>query len=390
MNRVARILVLALSAGGAAGPRPARACGGCFAPPETVTAVESHRMVISLSVDRTTLWDQIVYSGDPADFVWVLPVPTGAATIELADPLFFDELDERTAPRISPPVQAVPGSAGADCSGPSGGADNAPPAPDGVTVYREQTVGPYESATLGSDDTGALYAWLTAHGYNVPAATLPTIDYYVDQGSEFIVLRLAPGEDVQAMEPVRVRYPGYMASFPLKMVSVGAAGTVSLSLWVIAEQRYEAGNYATVRVDERDLRWDFATNTSNYGAVFEGVIDGAGGRAWVVEYAAPLVDIVPLSAADDVEVATVGLPYPYLTRLRTRMPVEYLDEDLALRPSDDASDVSNLLTAQDPSGRSAEPPAACAVSLPRRARTTATAVGLGVMVILLLRRQRRR
>ena len=54
----------------------AEACGGCFAPPETVTELDSHRMVVALSPTQTTLWDQIQYQGNPSEFVWVLPVPS--------------------------------------------------------------------------------------------------------------------------------------------------------------------------------------------------------------------------------------------------------------------------------------------------------------------------
>src|SRR5687768_2757844 len=75
-------------------PATALACGGCFSPPEVITTVDSHRMVIALSTERTTLWDQIRYSGNPEDFVWVLPVPSGVAQVELADSIFFDEIDQ--------------------------------------------------------------------------------------------------------------------------------------------------------------------------------------------------------------------------------------------------------------------------------------------------------
>ena len=220
-------------------PQRAEACGGCFAPPETITSVESHRMVISLSVDRTTLWDQIRYTGNPADFVWVLPVPSAAATIDVADSLFFDELEQYTAPRVQSPPLNFP-----SCPPPPGAwggyaADGGAAAPDaGVTVYQEQVVGPYETVTIGSEDAGALHAWLTDHGYSVPAATIPTIQHYVDRQNVFVVLRLAPTQGVQAMQPVRVRYPGYMATFPLEMVKVGAQGALSLTLWVIADQRF--------------------------------------------------------------------------------------------------------------------------------------------------------
>src|SRR5688572_18051467 len=85
-------------------PRIADACGGCFSPPgpDKVTTVESHRMVIALGTERTVLWDQITYSGNPDDFVWVLPVPSPDALVELADPAFFDLIDTHTAPILIP------------------------------------------------------------------------------------------------------------------------------------------------------------------------------------------------------------------------------------------------------------------------------------------------
>jgi hypothetical protein len=81
-------------------PRRAEACGGCFAPSTTVTAVDSHRMVVLLSPERSVLWDQIAYSGAPEDFVWVLPVPGPEVVVELADTSFFDELDGQTSPVV--------------------------------------------------------------------------------------------------------------------------------------------------------------------------------------------------------------------------------------------------------------------------------------------------
>ena len=56
--------------------REASACGGCFSPPttENPTVVTDHRMILSISQDQSTLYDQIKYSGNPAAFAWVLPI----------------------------------------------------------------------------------------------------------------------------------------------------------------------------------------------------------------------------------------------------------------------------------------------------------------------------
>jgi MYXO-CTERM domain-containing protein len=344
MNRVASFVsIAALSASALlilAPPRQAEACGGCFSPPETVTSVDSHRMVVSLSPEKSILWDQIRYTGAPEDFVWVLPVPSPDVDIAVADDLFFFELEGQTAPTISPPPLppldcppppendcAFCGGGGGDASGgaaDAGGGD--------VDVYREEVVGPYQTVVIGSDDPVALITWLNDNGYAVPESTRPTIRHYTDQGSLFIVLRLAPDQGVSAMQPVRVEYPGYMGTFPLRMVTVGAYGSLSMTLWIIAEQRFGGLNYPTVEIDPADLVWDFAEGSSNYRALFRRAIDDAGGRAWVAQFAGTLDQLWFQSA--EVGVARQAIPYPFLTRLETNMLVDHVAGDLRLGPSD--------------------------------------------------------
>ncbi len=331
------------------------ACGGCFSPPQTITSVDSHRMAISLSATRTILWDQIRYTGAPEDFVWVLPVPSVDATLAVADSLFFDELEAQTAVQVSAPVIPPP-----DCPpAPGGFALDAGAVADsdagGVEVYREEVVGPYETVLIGSEDAGALVAWLNDHGYAVPAATAPTIQHYTDLHSKFIVLRLAPDKGVSAMQPVRVQYPGYMATLPLEMVKVGTNGKLALTLWVFAEQRYAPQNYPSVVVDPDDLVWDFARSESNYRELFRSAIDDAGGRAWVTQKASPALWLYVTSP--ELAIATANIPAAYLTRLETDLLIDHVDQDLRLGPAADASPVDNYLQASQ--SLNAPPPPEC-------------------------------
>ncbi len=340
-------LLLAAATLTAAPPR-AEACGGCFTPTDAVTSVDSHRMVIALSTTETILWDQIRYTGDPLDFVWVLPVPSADARVEVADPAFFDELDAQTAPIIQPARPLMPCSFAASCGGGDGagasGEVDAPYMPEeGVTVYSEDTVGPYETVIIGSEDADALRLWLVDHGYRVAPETEPVLDHYIGLGSVFVVLRLSPSQGVQAMQPVRVRYPGYMAQFPLKMVTVGARGALGLSLWVIAGQRYAARNYATLTIDRMSVVWDWAAGRSNYTQLFDRTIDQAGGRAWITEYASPLYRL--WISSPEIDLVEAIEAYPYVTRLRTRMLVDHLEEDLELTPAGDNGEVSASITA---------------------------------------------
>jgi hypothetical protein len=341
-------------------PTRARACGGCFAPPatETVTVVVGHRMAVSLSATETTLWDQIQYAGDPEDFVWVLPI-AGEVLIELADNAFFEALSQATQITLTsppPPQTFCP-----DPCGVGGGALDGAPGADGgggsVTVYGEAIVGPYETVTVGSKDPTALVTWLQDNGYSVPDTILPTIAHYVDQGLNFAVLRLAPNAGVTQMQPVRVTTPGAMPVFPLRMVAAGVTADVSLELYIIAEGRYGAANFEVRAIGTGQLEFDWSTRRFNYEEVFEQTLRTPHRRAWIVEYAQPgarwrdaVLNAVVFDATGaralphaDLEVATRSLSAPYLTKLRTELPVEELGEDLILE-AEVGGDISNFIS----------------------------------------------
>jgi hypothetical protein len=341
--RLLAALAALLSASSLAVPRRAEACGGCFAPSTTVTAVDSHRMVVMLSPERSVLWDQITYSGAPEDFVWVLPVPGPEVVVELADTSFFDELDGQTSPVVQ--TRAAPQSGCFGCCA-AGGGDSAAGEEGGVVVYTQGAVGPYETAVIGGEDGGALEDWLVEHGYPVDDAAVPIIDHYVDEGSAFIALRLAPDAGVQAMQPVRVSYKGFLARFPLEMVKVGAGSQLGLTLWIIADQRYQPANYPTATIDPDELVFDWNTQTANYDQVFTDTIDRQGGRAWIVEYA-DRFDNLWFTQAGDPELVRATVPVPFITRLRTKMLIDHMDQDIELVPAADAGVVSPFLQAGD-------------------------------------------
>src|SRR5262245_15072489 len=141
--------------------RDASACGGCFVPPDANTQVTGHRMVLSVSPTETTLWDQIVYSGDPESFAWVLPTK-GVVEIGISSDLLFNTLAFLTDPQIIPPYincpnscvyEGVPGGNSATAAGAGGSAG-------GVEVIAQEVVGPYETVQLSASDPTALQTWL--------------------------------------------------------------------------------------------------------------------------------------------------------------------------------------------------------------------------------------
>jgi len=278
--------------------RDARACGGCFhaeipTATETPSVVTDHRMVLAISPEATTLWDQVEYSGDPQDFAWVLPV-RGEVVVGLGDDAFIDALDTQTAPQIDSP-QPNCGGRGAGCGGGgSAAAGCGASASDGsydlgyqedagIFVTGRSTVGPYAAVQVHGDDEGAIVGWLRAHNYVVPPEIEPILARYVSDGFDFVAVRLRPGAGVQAMEPIRVSWRGATPSLPLRMVAAGVGASVGIKLFVIGDGRWTTSNFPSFVVDSASLTWDFAAQRSDYTAWRQRYADQWGGRAFALE-----------------------------------------------------------------------------------------------------------
>jgi hypothetical protein len=274
-------------------PAPALACGGCFheaSPPPTPTytppppsLVTDHRMVLSVSMRQTVLWDQIRYSGEPSDFAWVLPV-RGGARLELARDEFIAALDASTTPIMQGPYDYDDDYVGCGLFGCAGDdSTSSSDSPGRVDVLNQSVVGPYETVTLHAADHVSLTTWLDAHQYVVPAGAGSIVQAYIDEGFDFIALRLRPQCAERAMQPVRVISPGADPTLPLRMVTAGVGAKVGITLWVISEGRLEPENFPVATIDDKDLRWSFSTQTSNYATLSETLMSGAEGRTWLVE-----------------------------------------------------------------------------------------------------------
>jgi len=359
-------------------PTDVGACGGCFTGPTTVQVVTDHRMVLSVSGGQTTLWDQFQYSGSPADFSWILPIRyTERTQVALADDGFMRMADALTAPIVTPPNNPCPGrfAGGVNSADPS--ADAGASADSGVTVLRQEVIGPYAVSIIRGTDPMAMRDWLRMNGYTVTRAVEPIIDHYTAMRMDYVALRLRPGEGVNRMSPVRVTVEGLMPSLPLRMIAAGVADRVGLSLIVLASSRYEAMNFPNGEIREADLTWDFASPTNpaqDFLSAFDSLNRSMGDRMWLTETATAQTQQAWLDAApsfrgppqptcppgipcggarpfppdagadaggpttdpmDDVRVAFTGLSAgATVTRLRANMLATMLTQDLRLQASD--------------------------------------------------------
>jgi hypothetical protein len=267
--------------------RDASACGGFFQPPtEVETVVSDHRMLLAISKTQTTLYDQVAYSGSPSSFAWVLPIK-GAVTIGVSSDILFDTLDSLTATQVAEPQADCPAPPVCEDTPAEGKAVDAGAAADsgggGVTVTAAQQVGPYETVQLHSSDGSALTQWLSSHGYSIPDAVAPIIAAYVTGQFDFLAMKLVPGTSVKAMRPVRVTTHGASPVLPLRMVAAGTGATTGITLWVLADGRYEPQNFPFFTISDSELIWDWTTNSSNYDTLRLAKEASLGGRGWQIE-----------------------------------------------------------------------------------------------------------
>jgi hypothetical protein len=252
---------------------------------ESGTVVTDHQMIFVTSPQQTTLYDMIKYTGSPASFAWVLPIH-GIATVGLSSDTVFAALDQLTSPTFIPP-QLPPCPVPANCSA-CGGALGAPASDHGatnggVTVLAHTVVGPYDTVQLQSTDPNALNAWLAANGYTIQPSEQPIIAAYVSEKFDFLALRLAPGQGVQAMRPVSVTSAGAGMSLPLRMVAAGTGATVGITLWVVSAGRLEPQNFMGFTIDPSELVWDWSVRSSNYATVQQQKETAFNYAAWQTE-----------------------------------------------------------------------------------------------------------
>jgi hypothetical protein len=397
MNRTPIVAFFAVSSAFVA-EREARACGGCFHPPtQTVSDITDERMLLATSTTQSTLYDQIQYSGSPSSFAWVLPIQ-GTVTVGLSADVLFDSIDTLTATQIVPPESTCPppcyvnGTFSGSSSGTAAGS-----APAGmVTVTKQENVGPYATVQLHSTDGSALNNWLAQNGYQVPSDVAPVITEYVNEGFDFLAMKLLPNQGVQAMRPVRITTPGSNLSLPLRMAAVGTGDTVGITIWVVSDGRYEPQNFPFFHIDDSALVWDWSQNISNYTtlrAQNEAALDNGG---WEIESSItlnqqtitnlilsggqyygyggttgtgvgsltttpsdPSIDYLPIGNPDagpdagetadqvrddDITALFVGLSGPNVrvTRIRSDIAHSAMTKDFVLQASADQSELSNV------------------------------------------------
>jgi hypothetical protein len=336
-------------------PTASQACGGFFCS-STPVDQEAER-IIFVQEDPQTVRSivEIQYQGDPESFAWVVPVP---AVPELTTfyASAFNALDLATQPQfvLPPECQQFFGDAAAGGAPEADGGENAPP-PGEVVVHDRKIVGPFDTATIESEDPRALIEWLRTNGFRIPEAMEPFITLYTNERMKFVAMKLLPGEGTDAIKPISMRYTSASPAVPLRLTSVAALLEMGVKIWVLGAERYGPQNVPSVEIADNELRFDLWTYQSNYAQLVARKVDALRGPGFVTELATGTEDLaaqirdgfVPEWAEDEVREGQKALAellqaYPYLTRLYTRVSPEEMFVDPVFGPVPNGGDVSNV------------------------------------------------
>ncbi len=344
-------------------PAAAEACGGCFC---TVTSTETvdqsaERVLFELEDGPeggpavVTAHVHIAYTGAAESFAWVVPIPSLPRDLGTSPNAMFDEIDQGTAPsftfitnRSGGAPSGCFGCCGASAASDGAGGDGGDPAEE-VTVWNTENVGPYDTQTISGDDGSVLYDWLVDNGYEVPVEAEPIIASYVATGSYFLAMQLEEGASIDQIEPIRFTYDGNEPCIPLKLTAIATVPDLPVLAFVFASARTIPENFAQTEPDWNSLVL-LADNTTNYKDLVTDAADGAGGRAFVTEFAGPTDQIGQggyyydgFSPTDPTLIALIAR-HPYLTRLYTTISANEMTIDPIFRLDPAAPDVSNFRT----------------------------------------------
>ena len=272
-------------------PAPALACGGLFCNNSQPVVQAEESILFGVDGETTHMHVRIAYAGPPQSFGWLLPVPRGVETF-LSSEAALQQLG-MYGPRFNLNYEMqvecmdYPFDNDGDGGGGAGGAPAGPPDGGGVEVLSREPVGPYDRAILDARSVEDLRVWLDENEYQIPAETDDKLRPYIDAGtSVFVAIKLLPGQDVGALVPLHLTYPGDTPAIPIVPTSVAAQPDMGMRVHLLGQHRAVPLNYLHVQINEAAIDWQ--GYGQNYDSVVSQAADEAGGQAFATDYAGPL------------------------------------------------------------------------------------------------------
>ncbi|MEM7152491.1 MAG: DUF2330 domain-containing protein [Myxococcota bacterium] len=296
----------------AATPRPADACGGtfCDAGPQAMPVDQTGETIVFV-LDETHVEAHIQIEYDPSTeaerFAWIIPVMNTPEFAVSSQQLMLN-LQNSTVPSYGfsnfrdfcdddwggeggwddwDGCDGGGAAPGGDSDAAGGGGDDGATTGGGTEVISKQTLGAFDIAVVESQTAEDLMIWLGENDfYQDPNAT-PILQEYVDEGAQFVAVRLTNGADVGEIHPISLRYEGRSPCLPIRLTRIAAAEDMDIRAFFLAKGRAYPTNYRHVELNP--LKLDWIDLGSNYKEVVTQAIDEplVEGHGFVTEYAGP-------------------------------------------------------------------------------------------------------
>ncbi|MCH7871178.1 MAG: DUF2330 domain-containing protein, partial [Planctomycetes bacterium] len=340
----------------------ATACGGFFCQARPIIQA-SEQIIFRQDGNRITAIVQIQYQGTAEDFSWVVPVP-GIPNLSVAPGILFQTLDPLTRPQFTLEINGEPcPQLGFPSAAPEATDPPVSTFDEGVTILSEQAVGPFDVQIVTSEDADAMANWLEANNYDLTDRGGELIAPYVEEGMNFVALRLRQDRGVGDIEPLVMEYEAECPMIPIRLTAVATQPNLGIFVWLLGPARAVPINYLHVTPNYARLNW--YTGPFNAYASYQNLItvamDEVGGQGFATDYAgrdASLLDSVLTQperlreeaarlrtvqdAADAVAQMINGFNFPgskVLEILRRRLP---LPEGVAERTYGDSLELARV------------------------------------------------
>ena len=272
------------------------ACGGLFCQQVPIDQA-GEQIIFRRDGNQVTAVVLIQYAGLAEDFSWVLPVP-GIPELSIGSDLVFAPLELATRPRFNLEITGEPCPSLSPFITPflTDGIDNdngADAAPD-VVVLQSLSVGPFDVEIVTSDDAEAMAQWLNEHDYDLTDRGRELIAPYVEDGMNFVALRLRQDQGVGDIQPLTLRYESELPMIPIRLTAVAAQPDMGIIVWLLGESRAVPLNYLHVTPNYTRLNWYAGTTNAyaTYQTLITAAMDEAGGQGFATDFAGRDLDVL--------------------------------------------------------------------------------------------------
>lgn len=292
-----------------ASPPPANACGGFFCTTAPIDQA-GEQIVFSQNGNQISAMVRILYTGNPEDFSWVVPVPS-SPELSIGSDTTFNELEASTRPlfimqqqgQVCEKDQIVGvASPAAEAGGGSGGSD----ADSGVTIEQVLEVGPFDATIVSSDNPDDMAIWLQDNGYDITERGGALLAPYVNGGMKFVALKLKYGETSGSIRPLIMKYQSEKPEIPIRLTAIAATDDMGVLAWIVNDARAIPENYEHVIPNYTRLDWfsgPFGAYSSYQTLITDAMNETASGQGFATDFAGPIDESIhdSLTRASDVQ-----------------------------------------------------------------------------------------